>query len=77
MNDLQVILLKFRKNDTTFMRDIEQMFHQLKVSAKHQDYLKFIWYDKDGRCATYLKVNCLFIRGLIFPQHVQPTISVF
>lgn len=53
MNDLQGILLQFRKHPVALMGNIDRMFHQFKVLPEHQDYLKFIWYDEEGRPATY------------------------
>ena len=42
------------------MADIERMFHPFKVAPEHQDYLLFIWYDTEGRPATYNMTVYLF-----------------
>jgi len=60
MNDLQGILLRFRKHPIAFMGDIERMFHQFKVATKHQDYLRFLWYDEGGSLVTYKMTVHLF-----------------
>ncbi|XP_067934975.1 uncharacterized protein [Watersipora subatra] len=60
MNDLQGILLRFRIHPIAIMGDIERMFHQFKVSAHHQDYLRFIWYDSEGLPTTYKMTVHLF-----------------
>ena len=60
MNDLQGILLRFRKSRIAFMGDIERMFHQFKVLPEHQEYLKFIWYDECGMPVAYKMTVPLF-----------------
>ncbi|XP_038064113.1 uncharacterized protein LOC119734635 [Patiria miniata] len=47
MNSLVGILCRFRLRPVAFMCDVEQMFHQFKVEARHRDYLRFVWW-KDG-----------------------------
>ena len=42
------------------MADIERMFHQFKEAPEHLDYLLFIWYDTEGRPATYNMTVYLF-----------------
>lgn len=38
-NNLQGILLRFRREETAVIWDVEQMFHNCKVKIDHQDYL--------------------------------------
>ncbi|XP_067939966.1 uncharacterized protein [Watersipora subatra] len=60
MNDLQGVLLRFRLRPIAIMGDIERMFHQFKVSENHQDYLRFIWYNKEGQLQSYKMTVHLF-----------------
>lgn len=60
MNDLQGMLLRFRVNQVAIMGDIERMFHQFRVPPHHQDYLRFIWYDNEGKLTTYKMTVHLF-----------------
>lgn len=60
INDLQGILMRFRSNHIAVMGDIERMFHQFKVTPDHQDYLRFLWYDAEGRPTTYKMTVHLF-----------------
>ena len=43
MNNLQAVLMRFRKGEFAIVGDIEQMFHQIKVAEKDQDCLRFLW----------------------------------
>ena len=44
MNKLVGILTRFREHKVGLMGDIEQMFHQVGVSKKHRDVLRFLWW---------------------------------
>ncbi|KAL6472372.1 hypothetical protein MHYP_G00185600 [Metynnis hypsauchen] len=44
-NTLIGVLCRFRKGPVAVMCDIERMFHQFRVTAEHQDYLRFLWWD--------------------------------
>lgn len=46
-NTLVGVLCRFRKGPVAVMCDIERMFHQFRVRAEDQDYLRFLWWD-DG-----------------------------
>ena len=46
-NKLIGVLLRFREDQIAIMGDIEAMFHQVKVSPRHRDALRFLWW-KDG-----------------------------
>ena len=43
-NSLVGVLLRFRRGDVAFMADIEAMFMQIKVTPKHRDVLRFLWF---------------------------------
>lgn len=40
------VLCRFRKGPIAIMRDVEWMFHHFHVAKKHQDYQRFLWWDK-------------------------------
>ncbi|KAK3749993.1 hypothetical protein QZH41_000413 [Actinostola sp. cb2023] len=44
MNRLLGVLVRFRKDTTAVMCDIEQMFHSFHVNTTHRDYLRFLWF---------------------------------
>ncbi len=44
-NTLIGVLCRFRKGPVAVMCDIERMFHQFRVRAEDQDYLRFLWWD--------------------------------
>ncbi|XP_036000721.1 uncharacterized protein LOC118565143 [Fundulus heteroclitus] len=45
-NTLVGVLCRFRKGLVAIMCDVERMFHQFHVIKEHQDYLRFLWWDK-------------------------------
>ena len=44
-NNLVGILMRFRQERVAIMGDIEAMFHQVKVSEKDTDVLRFLWWE--------------------------------
>ena len=60
VNNLAGILMRFRKERVAIMADIQKMFHQFRVQNKHQDYLRFLWYDEQGNVTTYRMCVHLF-----------------
>lgn len=46
-NNLIGVLCRFRLEHIAFVCDIEGMFHQVKVSERHRDVLRFLWW-KNG-----------------------------
>ena len=45
MNSLLGVLIRFRREDTAVMCDIEQMFHSFHVNPLHRDFLRFLWFE--------------------------------
>ncbi|XP_034073841.1 uncharacterized protein LOC117547324 [Gymnodraco acuticeps] len=43
-NSLIGVLIRFRQEPVALMADIKAMFHQVKVSKGHIDYLRFLWW---------------------------------
>lgn len=43
-NTLLGVLTRFRQDHVTLMADIEAMFHQVKVSQRNVDFLRFLWW---------------------------------
>ena len=46
-NKLLGVLDRFRKEPIAFTCDVEKMFYQFKVSAKHRNYLRFLWWENN------------------------------
>ena len=44
LNSLIEVLIKFRSDKVAVVADIEQMFHQCRVSPKDRKYLRFLWW---------------------------------
>lgn len=38
------VLTRFREENVALMTDIQAMFHQVKVSERHVDFLRFLWW---------------------------------
>ena len=56
VNSLLEVLMRFRQCSTTFVADIEQMFHSFYVEPEHRDLLRFLWYENnnpDGEIVEY------------------------
>jgi hypothetical protein len=62
-NTLLGVLLRFRRDQIALMADIEAMFHQVKVSSQHRDYLRFLWWPNGD-------INC-------DPQTYRMTVHLF
>ena len=43
-NSLFGVLLRFRQEAVAIMTDVQAMFHQVQVSQKHVDFLRFLWW---------------------------------
>nr|XP_054607751.1 uncharacterized protein LOC129167238 [Nothobranchius furzeri] len=43
-NSLFGVLTRFRQENIALMTDVQAMFHQVKVSEKHLDFLRFLWW---------------------------------
>ncbi|XP_034052757.1 uncharacterized protein LOC117533237 [Gymnodraco acuticeps] len=55
-NTLIGVLCRFRKGPVAIMCDVERMFHQFHVTKEHQNYLRFLWWDKgdlDSKPSVY------------------------
>lgn len=63
-NNLVGVLLRFREEPVAVMGDIEGMFHQVQVSPKDRDALRFLWW-KDGEIGGEVEVYrmCVHLLG--------------
>lgn len=58
MNSLFGILCRFRRELIAVSCDIQKMFYNFLVPPNDRDYLRFLWYDRDGHPQTYrMKVH--------------------
>jgi len=46
-NKLVGVLLRFRQGSVAIMADIQSMFHQVRVTSRDRDLLRFLWW-RDG-----------------------------
>ena len=46
-NKLIGVLLRFRERPVAMIADVQAMYHQVRVTPKHRDALRFLWYDGD------------------------------
>ena len=63
-NNLVGVLLRFREEPVAVMGDIEGMFHQVRVSPKDRDVLRFLWW-KNGEIGGEVEVYrmCVHLFG--------------
>ena len=52
-NELVEMLMRFRTHDVVLSGDIQKAFLQIEVAEADRDYLRFLWYDQDGKLVTY------------------------
>ncbi|KAG7511271.1 hypothetical protein JOB18_045843 [Solea senegalensis] len=51
LNNLNGVLIRFRRHQVALLCDIEKMFHQFHVYEADRDYLRFLWW-KNGNLNT-------------------------
>ncbi|KAK4329183.1 hypothetical protein Pmani_000412 [Petrolisthes manimaculis] len=69
-NKLVGVLLRFRENKVAVCGDIQEMFHQVRVSPQHRDALRFLWWpqgDLTTRPAVY-RMNVHLFGGVWSPS---------
>jgi len=69
-NNLLGVLMRFREDKIAIMGDIEEMFHQVKVSPHQRDALRFLWW-QDGDQTQPVKVYKMTVhlfRGIWSPS---------
>ncbi|XP_067950302.1 uncharacterized protein [Watersipora subatra] len=52
-NNMLGILLRFRKEPIAIACDVEKMFHNFYVNKEDRDFLRFLWFGKDGDIKDY------------------------
>ena len=74
MNSLLGVLIRFRRESTAIMCDIEQMFHSFHVDPNHRDFLRFLWFkdNKPGRPITEYRMNVH-----LFGNSPSPAVATF
>lgn len=74
MNSLLGGLIRFRKDNTAVMCDIEQMFHSFHVNPCHRDFLRFLWFEdnKIGRPIIEYRMNVH-----LFGNGPSPAVATF
>ena len=74
MNSLLGVLIRFRRETTAIMCDIEQMFHSFHVHPSHRDFLRFLWFEdnKPGNPITEYRMNVH-----LFSNVPSPAVATF
>jgi hypothetical protein len=60
MNSLVGILCRFRMKPVAITCDVEKMFYNFYVQEQDRDYLRFLWYDTEGKIVDYRMTVHLF-----------------
>ena len=47
-NQIIGVLIRFRQEPIAIMADIESMFYQVRVPGKHQNFLRFLWWENNN-----------------------------
>ena len=74
MNSLLGVLIRFRKETTAIMCDIEEMFHSFHVDPNHRDFLRFLWFEdnKPGKPIAEYRMNVH-----LFGNGPSPAVATF
>ena len=63
-NQINGALIRFRQEPIAIMADIESMFHQVCVSKKHQNFLRFLWWQNNNHgCEPLDHQMCVHVFG--------------
>ena len=47
-NEITGVLIRFKREPIAIMADIESMFYQVRVPEKHQNFLRFLWWQNNN-----------------------------
>ena len=74
MNSLLGVLIRFRKETTAVMCDIEQMFRSFHVDPSHRNFLRFLWFEDNtpGKPITEYRMNVH-----LFGNGPSPAVATF
>lgn len=74
MNSLLGVLIRFRKETTAVMCDIEQMFHSFHVIPANRDFLRFLWFQNNtpGKPIVEYRMNVH-----LFGNGPSPAVATF
>ncbi|XP_043496402.1 uncharacterized protein LOC122520377 [Polistes fuscatus] len=59
LNDIRLVLFRFRMHRFVFSCDIEKMFRQISVSPEDRDYLRLIWQADDDKSIKLYRMTTL------------------
>jgi len=72
-NNLQGVLLRFRREPVAIVADVQKMFYQVRVNREHVDYLRFFWFDPND----YTKVVEYRLLVHVFGATSSPSVANF
>ncbi len=73
-NSLLGVLLRFRKDRTAIMADIQQMFYGFLVKEDHRNYLRFLWYRDSNLSKEVLDYR---MRVHVFGNSPSPSVAIY
>ncbi len=73
-NSLLGVLLRFRKDRTAIMADIQQMFYGFLVKEDHRNYLRFLWYRDSNLSKEVLDYH---MRVHVFGNSPSPSVAIY
>ena len=71
INPLIGVLCRFRLEAVAVMCDVEQMFFQFHVTPAHRDFLRFLWFSKDG------SIGIFRMKSHVFGASSSPSVANF
>ena len=72
LNDLTLVLLRFRRYKFGFMADISKMFLKVRNHKHYRKYYRFLWCDRSGENLIYYQ-----FKGHLFGNNGSPTVAIF
>lgn len=73
-NNLQGILIRFRKEKCAIVADIEQMFYSFLVREDHRDHLRFLWYKDNDADAPLIEYR---MKAHAFGNSPSPAVATY
>ncbi|XP_062593639.1 uncharacterized protein LOC134255146, partial [Saccostrea cucullata] len=73
-NNLQGVLLRFRKERVAITGDIEQMFHMFHIDKEHRNFVRFIWF-RDNDPAKPLQDYRMCVH--LFGNSPSPSVATY
>ncbi|PIK56556.1 hypothetical protein BSL78_06524 [Apostichopus japonicus] len=73
-NSLVGVLMRFRKEPTAFMADIQQMFYCFFVKEEHRDFLRFMWFEDNDMSKDVIDYR---MNVHVFGNSPSPAVAIY